>query len=91
MKDRKSKTVAEEITACRKISRPRGYINDYNPQAKTRELLEQAQLVLAEYREYWPLTCRQIYYRLVGVFGFDKTEAGYDRLCHHLPTPAGGE
>lgn len=78
------KSGAGEFTACPKTSRPRGYIEQYNPQAKTRELLAQAQAVLDEYRQYWPLTCRQIFYRLVGAHGYDKTEAAYGRLCHHL-------
>lgn len=62
----------------------RGYIADYNPQQKTRDLLAQAQAVLEEYRAHWPLTLRQIYYRLVGAHAYDKTDAGYDRLGHHL-------
>ena len=78
------KNGSEEITAGPKTLRPRGYIDTYNPHAKTRELLAQAEAVLDEYREYWPLTCRQIFYRLVSAYGFDKTEAAYGRLCHHL-------
>lgn len=78
------KAASGEITACPKTARPRGYIANYNPQAKTRELLAQAEAVLEEYREYWPLTCRQIFYRMVGAHGFDKTEGAYSRLCHHL-------
>lgn len=77
-------TVSSKFTASPKITRPRGYINDYSPHAKTRELLDQVEAVLVEYREYWPLTCRQIFYRLVGAYGYDKTEAAYGRLCHHL-------
>lgn len=73
-----------EITASRKTGRARGYITDYRPQAKTRDLLEQVQTVLDEYRRFWPLTCRQIFYRLVGAHRFDKTEAAYERLCNHL-------
>jgi len=80
----KDHTQPDEITASPKIARPRGYIANYNPQSKTRELLRQAETVLAEYRQYWPLTCRQIFYRLVGVYGYDKTESAYGRLCHHL-------
>lgn len=72
------------FAAGRKIGRPRGYIENYRPQAKTLALLEQAQAVLTEYRQYWPLTCRQIFYRLVGAYDYDKTEAAYGRLCHHL-------
>lgn len=71
-------------TASRKTGRARGYIADYRPQAKTCALLAQVDLVLEEYRQYWPLTCRQIFYRLVGAHGFDKTEAAYERLCNHL-------
>lgn len=74
----------KKVTASRKTGRARGYIENYNPQAKTRELLAQAQAVLEEYRDYWPLTCRQIFYRLVGAHGYDKSETAYSRLCHHL-------
>lgn len=72
-----------ENTASRK-KRPRGYIENYNPQKRTLLLLEQAQAVLDEYRNYLPLTCRQIFYRMVGFHGFDKTEQAYERLCNHL-------
>ena len=61
-----------------------GYIDDYRPYAKTRDLLDQVQAVLDEYRPYWPLTCRQIFYRMVGAHGYDKTERAYGRLCNHL-------
>jgi hypothetical protein len=71
-------------TACRKTARPRGYIENYRPQKKTAALLEDADAVLREYHEHWPLTCRQIYYRLVGARGYPKTESFYDSLCHHL-------
>ena len=72
------------VTASHKTARHRGYIADYRPQAKTRALLDQAQAVLEEYRDYWPLAVRQVFYRLVGAHGFDKTETAYGRLCHHL-------
>jgi hypothetical protein len=39
--------------------------------------------VLEEYREHWPLTVRQIFYRLVGAHDYPKTEAFYGTLCHH--------
>lgn len=73
-----------KITAGRKSGRPRGYVEKYRPHANTRRLLEQVEEVLEEYAAYWPLTCRQIYYRLVGAHGFEKTEAAYGRLCDHL-------
>lgn len=72
-----------EITASPR-KRNRGYIKSYRPNTKTRDLLEQAQAVLEEYQDYWPLTCRQIFYRMVGAHGYDKTETAYGRLCHHL-------
>ncbi|WBU53340.1 hypothetical protein [Paracoccus sp. SCSIO 75233] len=71
--------------------RNRGYIEDYKPSTKTRALLEQVQAVLDEYSEYWPLTCRQIFYRLVGAHGYHKTEAAYGRLCHHLANARRGK
>lgn len=40
--------------------------------------------MLATYREHWPLTVRQIFYRLVGVYGYDKTDQAYKRLCNCL-------
>lgn len=67
-----------------KAGRPRGYIANYRPQARTRALLEDVQAVLDEYREHWPLTARQIFYRCVGAHGYDKSERFYSTLCHHL-------
>lgn len=67
-----------------KAGRPRGYISIYRPQARTRALLDVVQAVLDEYREHWPLTARQLFYRCVGAHGFDKDEAFYDRLCFHV-------
>ena len=74
----------DEIAPGCDLGRTRGYVLDYKPYAKTRDLLDQAQTVLDEYRAYWPLTCRQIFYRLVGAYGYDKSEAAYGRLCKHL-------
>lgn len=79
-----------KITASPK-KRNRGYIEGYKPSTSTRDLLEQAQAVLDEYRDYWPLTCRQIFYRMVGAHGYDKTEAAYGRLCHHLANARRGK
>ena len=56
----------------------------WQPQSATRQLLELVQSVLVEYAEYLPLTIRQIFYRLVGTHGYDKTERAYDRLGEHL-------
>lgn len=65
------------------MSRPKGFAI-WNPKAETVELLAQVNAVLDEYREQLPLTNRQIFYRLVGAYGFDKTEKAYSRLCEHL-------
>lgn len=40
--------------------------------------------MLSEYRDYLPLTVRQIFYRLVGAFGYPKTEQAYERLGNYL-------
>lgn len=86
-------TGADEITASRKTEtgRHRGYIADYRPQAKTVALLRDAQAVIEEYRAYWPLTCRQIFYRLIGAHGYPKTEGFYGKLCHHLANARRGK
>ncbi|QQS53506.1 MAG: hypothetical protein IPM89_11545 [Candidatus Competibacteraceae bacterium] len=63
--------------------RPRGFIN-WKPQTKTRVLIEQAQAVLEEYQKHLPLTLRQVFYRLVGAYGYSKTERDYERLCETL-------
>jgi hypothetical protein len=77
--------VVSEFTASRENGRrrPRGYAA-WRPQAKTRRLLDQVQVVLDEYEAYLPLTVRQIFYRLVGSFAYEKTERAYDRLAEHL-------
>lgn len=67
-----------------KTTRSRGYIAEYRPQKKTVALLAAVDAVLKEYRKHWPLTVRQIFYRLVGAYGFDKSERFYGTLCHHI-------
>lgn len=63
--------------------RPRGFI-EWNPQAKTRALIERVQTVLEEYQNHLPLTLRQVFYRLVGAHQFQKTEKDYERLCETM-------
>lgn len=63
--------------------RPKGY-SAWRPRSRTREVLEQVQEVLEEYAPHLPLTCRQIFYRLVGAHSYPKTAAAYDRLCEYL-------
>ena len=40
--------------------------------------------MLAEYAEQLPLTLRQIFYRMVGAYGYEKTEQAYERLGETL-------
>jgi hypothetical protein len=63
--------------------RPKGYAA-WRPQKKTSRLIMQVKEVLEEYRDYLPLTARQIFYRLVGTKDYPKTEAAYKKLCEHL-------
>lgn len=72
-----------ENTASRenRRTRPRGYVASWRPQAKTEALLLNVDMILAEYADHLPLTVRQIFYRLVGAFGFPKTERSYANLC----------
>ena len=64
-------------------TRPRGFA-PWRPQAATLALVEQIRAVLEEYREHLPMTARQVFYRVVGAYGYPKTEAAYDRLTEHL-------
>ena len=56
----------------------------WRPRAKSLALLDQVNAVLREYIEHLPLTIRQIFYRLVGAYAYDKTEQAYDRLGEML-------
>lgn len=62
-------------------SRPRGFIYGWKPQAKTKALVAEIQLVLDEYSAQLPLTLRQVFYRLVAKGVIGKTERDYKRLC----------
>jgi hypothetical protein len=64
-------------------TRPRGFA-PWSPETATLALLDQVRGVLDEYADYLPLTIRQIFYRLVGAHGYEKTERAYQRLCEHL-------
>ena len=63
--------------------RPRG-LAPWAPHPETVDLLNHVKAVLDEYRDHLPLTIRQIFYRLVGSRGYDKTERAYARLCDVL-------
>ena len=55
---------------------------EWRPQAKTRLLLKQVQMVLAVYQ--FAITLRQVFYRLVGLGHLPKTENAYGQLGEHL-------
>jgi hypothetical protein len=48
----------------------------WKPQKRTEPLVMDIEAVLEEYREYLPVTVRQVFYRLVGK-GYRKTENFY--------------
>lgn len=64
-------------------TRVRGFA-PWSPRQDTLDLLDLVNGVLDEYRAQLPLTARQIFYRLVGAHGYEKTEKGYARLCEYL-------
>ena len=70
--------------AKRSKMRPRGFIDNWNLRDETRTLLVKVQDVLEEYAEHLPLTIRQIFYRLVGTHGYEKTEQAYENLSEKL-------
>jgi len=59
---------------------PSAAFADWNPRPDTLDRLRVVNGVLQEYRAQLPLTNRQIFYRLVGAHGYDKTEKAYARL-----------
>jgi CheY-like chemotaxis protein len=70
--------------AVRIRTRVRGFAL-WSPHGATLQLLEQVRAVLVEYEDHLPLTIRQIFYRLVGAYNYEKTERAYARLCEYLP------
>jgi hypothetical protein len=64
-------------------TRPRGFA-PWSPEKATLALLGRVRGVLDEYADHLPLTIRQIFYRLVGAYDYEKTERAYQRLIEHL-------
>lgn len=56
----------------------------WHPRPATLALLDLVRGILTEYRQYLPMTLRQIFYRLVGGHGYPKDEKAYSRLGEHL-------
>jgi hypothetical protein len=65
-------------------ARPRGFMIDWQPRAETVALIDQVRAVIEEYIDHLPLALRQIFYRLVGVYLYEKTERAYKRLTEAL-------
>ena len=63
-----------------------GFDRNYKPTKATRLLLEEAMEVIADYKAkgIYPLSIRQIYYRLCGTGVLPKTADGYNRLANAL-------
>ncbi len=74
---------ASRNTANRGGKRPKGYAR-WRPQSKTVTLVAQIKDVLGQYEAELPLTARQIFYRLVGAYGYHKDERAYERLTNVL-------
>jgi hypothetical protein len=68
-----------------KTLRPRGF-KDWTPDPESAALIANVQAILAHYRSLnlLPLTLRQIFYRLVGQYGYDKSEKAYKSLGEKL-------
>jgi hypothetical protein len=50
---------------------PRGFA-PWRPQVETSVRLDQVNEILEEYKDNLPLTCRQIFYRMVGAYQYPK-------------------
>jgi len=80
----------DETTASRKLystqkdkGRVKGYA-EWNPHKKTRVIMAQVKEILAEYYDELLLTARQIFYRLVGKYGYPKSENAAESLNNWL-------
>lgn len=61
----------------------RGYA-PWHPQHKTQALIADVKEILSSQADYLPLTVRQIYYMLVGSYGYSKTAKFYSSLIDAL-------
>lgn len=65
------------------MARAKGYAK-WNPKHETQVILQQVNAILREYESFLPLTARQIFYRMVGAYGYAKTERAYANMCEYL-------
>jgi hypothetical protein len=64
--------------------RPRGPIADWRPRPSTRALIADVLAILDEFRDYWPLSVRAGYYRLLGTGRYAKGARLADRVSEHV-------
>jgi len=64
--------------------RPRGPIADWRPRPSTRALIADVLAILDEFRDYWPLSVRAVYYRLLGTGRYAKGAGLADRVSEHV-------
>jgi hypothetical protein len=64
-------------------TRPRGLV-PWSPRGEASEVLDRVTDIISEYLQ--ALAIRQIFYRLVGKYAFEKTERSYKRLGEYLNT-----
>jgi hypothetical protein len=62
---------------------PLGYLHNWRPYKKSEVMLGQVKCILDEYAAHLPLTCRQIYYRMIGEFGHAKGKQ-FERSLYDL-------
>jgi hypothetical protein len=65
------------------VTRVRG-MAPWTPRSKTLPLLANVEEILHQYAEQLPLTLRQVFYRLVAAYEYDKTEKAYASLGETL-------
>jgi hypothetical protein len=67
-------------------ARDKGYVRSWRPHGKTRRLIAQVEGIRDLYADQLPLTIRQVFYVLVGRYGYEKTEKAYRNLTEILIT-----
>jgi hypothetical protein len=72
------------VSVARIPRRARGPIDNWRPQARTLRLVVDVTEVLEENRDYWPLSVRTIYYRLLGTGRYGKAAGLAARVGEHV-------
>jgi hypothetical protein len=64
----------------------RGFIDNWRPQKQTLQRIAQVLEILSQYEQQLPLTIRQIFYRLIARYEYEKTLNAYNNLSQMLST-----